>query len=205
VISVRFKTIFNILKSMMYVNDTITLFRHERHTSQTSPAQVAYANESNFSDVLTFRPQQYTEHFARLYGLEDFKNVFRQDDIRDSWSKGDMVYLAYLNGACVHRCWVKFGPQTVFLQFPFLRFKLGANDAYILYQETAPEARGKNITPHVLSTVSKDLGNKGLHLYMAIQERNVPEMRASMKAGFRERKKIRLVGVLGIRVKRVAK
>jgi GNAT superfamily N-acetyltransferase len=201
----KFRTILNFIRAMIYVNDTIVLLRHEIQTDPRSPARIVYASEDNFSDVLAFRPQPYTGHFARLYGLECFKNVFRQDDIRDSWSKGDIVCLAYLNGVCVHRCWVKRGPQTVFLQFPFLRFKLEAKDAYILYTETAPEARGKNISAHVLSQVSKDLEEKGFRVYVAVQERNAPEIRATMKAGFRRIEKTRLIGLFGIRVKRVAK
>jgi GNAT superfamily N-acetyltransferase len=201
----KLRPILNLARAMMYVNDTIILLRHENQTDPRSPAQIVYANEDNFPDVLAFRTQQYTGHFARLYGLENFRNVFRKEDIRDSWSKGDTVCLAYLNGVCVHRCWVVRGPQTVFLQFPFLRLKLEAKDAYAAYAETVPEARGKNITAHVLSQVSKDLEEKGFRVYGAVQERNVPAIRADMKAGFRQIEKVRLVGLLGIRVKRVVK
>lgn len=198
----KFRSILNLARAMIYVNDTIMLFRHEIQTNQKSPAQIVYASEDNFSDVLAFRPREYTGHFARLYRLENFKNVFRQEDIRDSWSKGDTVCLAYLNGACVHRCWVRRGPQTVFLQFPFLRHKLGAKDAYMLYAETTPEARGKNITAHVISQVSKDLEEEGFRVYLATQERNVPAIRVAMEGGFRQVEKTRLIGLMGIRLKR---
>jgi hypothetical protein len=201
----KLRPILNLARAMMYVNDTIVVIRHEIQTDPKSPARIVYASNENFSDVIAFRPQQYTGHFATQYGLENFKNVLRQEDIRESWSKGDMVVLAYLNGNCVHRCWVKFGPQTVYLQFPFLKLKLGAKDAYAAYGETAPEARGKNISAHVLSEISKDLEKKGFRVFAAVQEKNVPQIKAAGKAGFRQIEKVRLIGLLGIRVKRVVK
>lgn len=183
---------------MVYVNDTVILFRHETQTNQTSPARLIYASDSDLPDVLAFHVQPYTGLFARMYHLGSFKNVFRREDIRDSWSKGDRACLAYLNEVCVYRLWVRRGPQTVFLQFPFLRLRLGTNDSYVLYAETTPEARGKNVSPHVLSQLSKDLEEKGQRLYLAAQEKNMPAIRSATKAGFRQIKKVRLFGLLGI-------
>jgi ribosomal protein S18 acetylase RimI-like enzyme len=201
----KLRTLVRLANSMMYVNDTIVLLRHEIQTDPISPARILYANEENFSDIVAFHPRQYADHFAKLYGLGHFRNVFREDDIKDSWSRGDTVCLGYLDGDCVHRSWVILGPRTVFLQFPFLRMKLGAKDAYVEYTETAPEARGRNITAHVFSKVSKDLEEKGFRVYVAVQERNVPMIRSATKAGFMKTKRVRLFGLLGIGVKKVMK
>jgi len=196
------RQIFNLVKAGIYANDTIIVFRHEMQTRQKSSAKVFCATEKDLPDVLSFRPQQYTGRLARLYRLEKFKNVFREDDIRRSWSKGDLVFLAHLNGMCVSRCWVRCGPQTVFLQFPFLRMNLGVNEAFVLYEETIPEARGKNILPHVLSWASRALEKKGFSVYCSVQERNVPAVRASIKAGFIQVQRIRFIGFLWISVKK---
>lgn len=52
---------------------------------------------------------------------------------------------------------------------------------------------------------TEDLEEKGFRVYAAVQERNVPQIRATMKASSRQIEKARLFGLLGIRAKKVVK
>lgn len=169
--------VFNFVRSRLYVNETIILLQHRTQTSQTSQAEVVYADEGNVSDVLRFDPRRNVRIF------------------REFLSRGDRGYFAYLNGVCVFRMWIEHGPRTVYLH-PLVSMGLRENEVFIHSGKTAPEARGKNVFPHALCRAVEDF--RGSAIFVSVMERNSASLRGLTKAGFAPIEKMRLVVFLGI-------
>lgn len=178
---------YNFLNSRIYVNETTILFESFKNIIQESPAKIVQANYDNLVDILTFQDSKY---------LKIFKNFL---------DNGDKGYFAYLNGKCVHRSWAQFGEKEVTLLAPFIKRKIKQNEAYIHYCETAPEARGKNIYPAVLSRIVNDFKDKYKNIYISTNIKNIASRRGIEKAGFKEIEKIRIIVILGIKIKKIIK
>jgi len=176
--SAKDSPLFDFIRSWVHTDETIVLFEHKTHTRQVSPAKVVCAEEGNLCDVLTFDPPRV---------IRDFRKFL---------SKGDLGYLAYLDGACVFRMWVKHGPQIVRLH-RFLAMRLQKNEIYIHFIKTVPRARGKNIFPHALSRAVEDLG-KEFRIYLAVFGSNAASIRAVTKSGFEPKARLRLVVSFGV-------
>jgi GNAT superfamily N-acetyltransferase len=175
------KKINYLIKYRLYVNETLLLFKNEKHTNQKSPASIAYITPDNVKDVLYFQPPRYIPIF------EDFL------------MRGDTGYFAYLDGNCVHRIWgVHSSPQIIYLH-PMLPRQLKENEVWIHYVETAPHARGRNIFPAVLSKIAEDFDEDGLTLLFAVNEKNTSCIKAALKAGFREVEKQKVLVLFGIK------
>ena len=172
--------IIYIIKFGLYVNETMVLVEHEKHTHQISPADIVYITPENVKDVLHFQHPRYKPVF------EDFLK------------RGDKGYFAYLNGKCVHRVWVIHSSQTVRLH-PLLTRQLKKNEVWIHYVETAPYARGRNIFPAVLSKIAEDFDKDGVALLFAINEKNISCVKAALKAGFRKVEKQKVLVIFGIK------
>lgn len=177
------RKIYHYIKMRIYLNETIILFQHQRHTDQKSPATVVEANKDNIGDVLSFQDERYVKTFNRFLDI------------------GDKGYFAYLNGKCVHRSWVKHKPQNVFLH-PLLSISLNYNEAFIHYCETAPDARGKNIYPHVLSRIAADFKNYS-RILISVNKKNTPSIKGVKKAGFVELESYKIIVIFGIRYVKV--
>ena len=180
------KKIYIYFKSRIYINETVILFKSFKNIIQTSPAKIVQANYNNLVDILTFQDSKY---------LKIFRNFL---------DNGDKGYFAYLNGRCVHRSWVQFGEREVSLA-PFIKRKIKQDEAYIHYCETAPEARGKNIYPAVLSRIVNDFKDKYKNIYISTNIKNIASRKGIEKAGFRERERVHLLIIFGIKIKRTLK
>src|SRR5262245_58155971 len=116
----RLKRFGSALAGLLYINDTVVVFRYCRGHEPISSVTIRQADPSNITDVLSFQPKRYVD-------------IFRQ-----FLASGHAGYLAYMGGRCIHRSWVVPGPNEVRLH-PFLSLHLRADDAFIHYCETAPE------------------------------------------------------------------
>lgn len=75
--------------------------------------------------------------------------------------------------------------------------KLGTNEGYIHYCETAPAARGKSVYSSVLNRIAEE--NKDLHnIFICVDAENAPSIRGIEKAGFRESERIEVTLILKI-------
>jgi ribosomal protein S18 acetylase RimI-like enzyme len=173
--------LYKFMKRRLYVNETLLLFEHKVKTEQKAPVEIRYASMENVSDILNFQPERYVRVFEEFLSLDD---------------RG---YFAYLDGKCVHRSWVKHTPQVVDLH-PLLSMNLEENWAFIHYCETAPDARGKNIYPYVLTKIVDDFRGKK-RILICVNEENTPSVKGVKKAGFQEKKRLKLLVILGIKIR----
>jgi hypothetical protein len=172
------KKIFNFIKDRFYTNETIILFKHEKHTRQESPASIASITTENVTDILDFQHHRYLSVFESFL------------------QRGDKGYFAYFNDKCVHRSWVVHTPQTVHLH-PMLPRQLMAGQAFIHYCETAPDVRGRNIFPAVLSKIAEDFKKDGCTLMISANAKNSSSIKGIQKSGFREIEKNKVVVIFG--------
>ncbi len=166
-----------------YVNETLLLFEHIEHAYQVSPAKITNITHENVTDILDFRHQKYKSIFEKFL------------------QRGDKGYFAYLNGKCVHNSWVVHSPQKIHLH-PMLLRQLEKGVAFIHYCETAPNARGQNIFPSVLSKIVDDFKKNSQRLMISANEKNSSSIKAIQKAGFKEIERYKIIVILGIKYKR---
>lgn len=176
----KVKQILKYLMKMIYLNNSVVLFKHITHTVQEAPVIIMLANQENIQDVLNFQE-------------EIFLNIFRK-----FIENGDVGYLAYLNEKCVHRSWVKCKPQDVNLH-RFLKMRLLENETFIHYCETSPDARGKNIYPNVLCKIADDFKDK-TNIFISADAENIASIKGMIKAGFEEVSIINITIILGFKL-----
>lgn len=172
------KKIINFIKNRFYTNDTIVLYSLKNYQIQTSVATIKHATNENLKDVLYFQPQRYIDIFKNFLSLKD---------------KG---YFAYLQDKCIHRSWLKSNEQIVHPHWAY-PYKLKENEVFIHYCETAPEARGKNIYPHVLSNIIEE--NQGKDILISVNDENIASKKGVEKVGFRERERVIVLIILGMK------
>ena len=172
------KKTYNYIKSRLYINETIILYSLKSYQSQTSVATIKHATNENLKDVLYFQPQRYIDIFKNFLSLKD---------------KG---YFAYLQDKCIHRSWLKGNEQVVYPHWAY-PYKLKENEVFIHYCETAPKARGKNIYPHVLSNIIKEHQDKDI--LISVNDENIASKKGVEKVGFRERERVKVLILLGIK------
>ncbi len=166
----------------LYHADTIILFQHHKTVSIPSPVQVKLVDYTMLPDILTFQEAKYVDIFKEFL------------------DQGDRGYFGYLDGVCVFRAWVKQGPQQVHLH-PLWPLELTAQQLYIHYCETAPQARGKQIYPHVLAHIAAEFSAR-FQIFISTSAKNTPSIHGIEKAGYREIARKQLVGLLGFTIKK---
>jgi hypothetical protein len=172
------KKTYSFLKKRLYTNETIVLYSLKNYQIQTSVATIKHATNENLKDVLYFQPQRY---------IDIFKNFL---------SLGDKGYFAYLQDKCIHRSWVKSNEQIVHPHWAY-PYQLKENEVFIHYCETAPEARGKNIYPHVLLNIIEEHQDK--EILISVNDENLASKKGVEKGGFRERERVKVLILLGIK------
>jgi GNAT superfamily N-acetyltransferase len=128
---------------------------------------------------------QITVIRATLDDLDDvgwFQGPNYQAFLRSLLLAGQDVYLAYLEGRCVHRSVVVRGPTHIAEHWS-VRLPLATGEAYLHQSMTAPAARGRGVYPYLLSTLAAEYADT--HLIMAILSGNLSSQRAASKAGWR--------------------
>lgn len=172
------KKLFNYTKMRTYINETIILYDLKEYTPHSSVATIKLTTEDNLSDVLHFQSQRYIDIFKNFLLL------------------GDKGYFAYLQDKCIHRSWVKSNEQVVYPHWAY-PYKLKKDEVFIHYCETAPEARGKNIYPHVLSNIIK--GHQDKDILISVNDENIASKKGVEKVGFRERERVKVLILLGMK------
>lgn len=79
---------------------------------------------------------------------------------------------------------MKLNEQIVYPHWAY-PYRLKKDEIFIHYCETAPEARGKNIYPHVLSNISEE--HKDKEILISVNDENIASKKGVEKVGFRER------------------
>ncbi|RXI25322.1 hypothetical protein [Aliarcobacter trophiarum] len=172
------KKLLNYIKLRLYINETIVVYNLKNYQIETSVATIKHATSENIKDVLYFQPQRYINIFENFLSL------------------GDKGYFAYLQDKCIHRSWVKSNHQIVYPHWAY-PYKLKENELFIHYCETAPEARGKNIYPHVLSNIIDDYKDKDI--LISVDDENIASKKGVEKVGFRERERVNVLIILGMK------
>lgn len=177
--------ILSFIVKTLFTFEVIFLFKNATHEmkQQTSKADIVPANEENIKDVLNFQDSKYIDIF------------------REFIKSGDIGYLGYLDGKCIHRSWVVCTPQIVNLH-RFLKMRLLSDEAFIHYCETAEYARGKNIYPHVLTEIVDNFLSfkEKKTIYISADSKNLPSIKGIEKAGFEKIAKIGILVILGIKI-----
>lgn len=182
----RVNRIISYIRKWIYSNDNIIIFEHRFNHIQHSPSIIKYADYNNIADVLYFQPAKYLDTFRKFLKI------------------GDIGYYAYLNGKCIHRSWVKHIAQDVYFH-KYYKYKLSEDEAYIHYCETAEEAKGKNIYPHVLTRIVNDFSHKK-RVLIVVDKSNISSIKGVTKAGFVEYLELNIIVILGVKiVKRIPK
>jgi RimJ/RimL family protein N-acetyltransferase len=78
---------------------------------------------------------------------------------RDRLLRGDIFFIAQIDNQIVHQVWISFKDKCV----PLLNKKivLREGETYLYHSYTAPEFRGKNVLPAVISKVLRHLKAQG--------------------------------------------
>jgi GNAT superfamily N-acetyltransferase len=162
----RFQSNVRILYEGRLINDNYT------------KADICVVTEHNINDVYAYEGNKYLKKYKRFL------------------AQGDLGYYAYLDGKWVHRTWVMIGPRVVNKWSNFPPIKLKTREAYCHFAETAPPARGYNISAAVLSRAAIDLKEKVDHFYTLVDENNYASRRVNEKAGFIEVKRLKRTSFL---------
>lgn len=172
------KKIIKFMKYRFYINETIIIYSLKNHQKQTSSALIKFVSNNDIKDVLYFQSNRYINIFKNFLLL------------------GDKGYFAYLQDKCIHRSWVKGNQQVVQFHWAY-SYQLKENEIFIHYCETAPEARGKNIYPHVLSNIIEE--HKNNDILISVNDKNISSKKGIEKVGFVKKQKIRILIILGLR------
>jgi hypothetical protein len=166
------------LLGRLWTRACIIVYENRQAPTIDTPAEIVQAGEKNLADLGWFHSPEKLAQFA----------AFLQD--------GDAGYLAYLNGQCIHRSWVVCQPRLVPIH-PLHWRRLGSNEVFIHYCETAASARGKSVYPAVLARIARDF--HGRRLLIAVDETNQSSRRGVLKAGFEPVEKLYLTVFCGLK------
>jgi hypothetical protein len=181
--------ILGVLKRNFYIRETIILYECKKNINSNiglinKDIKIKKISELNLNDLLYFQSKNY---------IDIFKNFLKLKDIG---------YMAYYNNKCVHRTWVKFNCQTVSLHSGY-RYTLNNDEIFIHYCETSNIARGHGIYPKVLATIINEFNDK-IKL-ISVNIKNKASIKGVQKVGFRERERVKILVILGIKILRTYK
>ncbi|MFX4263309.1 hypothetical protein ACOBQJ_14060 [Pelotomaculum propionicicum] len=179
------KKLFNKLISLYqifkYSSKVVIQYEHKTNKTFSTEAVICPVTIENAGDASVYNGDRFI--------IEKYKKMLLQ---------GDLGYYAYLDNKWVHRSWVKVGPKRIEKWYHLPPQTLKADEAYCHFGETAPSARGYGIAPAVLSRIISDLKSKVNHIYVMVDENNLPSRKTVEKAGFIEIKRKKVVKMFGI-------
>ena len=183
------RNIFVILKNIFtqnfYVSERLFLYELCSPLSIVSDAKIEKATDTSISDVVCFQNKD-------MVGI--YRNLLKN---------GDTGYQAYLGEKCVHVSFTRPYTKETNKAFPHSGYTyfLKENEVYVHYCETAPDARGKNVYPYVLTKIAEEYPNKTLVLF--IYKDNWASIKGVEKAGFRKRCTLHVLILLGLKFTRM--
>lgn len=172
------KKIFNFIKNKIFFIEIRHIYELGELTYISSEATIKKVTLDNVCDV------------------SHFQNISYVDIFREFLKIGDCGYYGYIDGKCIHRSWVKFNHQKVYLN-QFFPYTLKPNEAYIHYCETSIKARGRNVYQNVLSIIAID--NLDKKIIISADDKNFASVKAIKKVGFKEREQIKTFVFFGIK------
>jgi RimJ/RimL family protein N-acetyltransferase len=167
-----------LFRNLKFESNIRILYKSQVISDNCSRANIDVVTERNICDVCEYEGNKY---------LKKYKKFIAQ---------GDLGYYAYLDGRWVHRTWITIGPGVVNKWSHFPPFRLNAREAYCHFAETAPTARGQNISAAVLNRAAIDLKGKVDYFYTLVDENNFASRRVQEKAGFIEVKRLKRTSFL---------
>ena len=175
----------NIFDQNFYVNEKLFLYELCNLASISSDAEIVKATDTSISDVVCFQNKD-------MVGI--YRNLLKN---------GDTGYQAYLGEKCVHVSFTRPYTKETNKAFPHSGYTyfLKENEVYVHYCETAPDARGKNVYPYVLTKIAEEYPNKTLVLF--IYKDNWASIKGVEKAGFRKRCTLHVLILLGLKFTRM--
>ncbi|HUS86922.1 MAG TPA: hypothetical protein VMW76_06770 [Bacteroidales bacterium] len=177
------KLIYNFIRSRIYLDESIMLYRHKNLIKIDSEATLVEVDEHNLMDALAFESRSSYNYMTRMY------------------LKGEKGILGYVDGKCVHRSWIKDTKGKALL-YKFLQININEQDVYIHDCATAPDMRGKNIYPFVLSYIAEKY-KSSKKILIATSQNNESSVKGILKAGFIPIEKHCIKVVLGIKKRKV--
>lgn len=110
--------------------------------------------------------------------------------------QGNVGYLAYLDGRCIHRSWYVPGPATVREHWS-VPTAISADEGFVHYCKTDESARGAGAFSAVLTRIASD--HRERRVRMVIARDNRASRRAAAKAGWVEVEEVMYSVILGRR------
>ncbi len=134
------------------------------------------------------------ESIDSLLQLKEFEEMLSNKE------RGYCIYNKDTNEA-IHRSWVIFGPCKAPIFYNLVHLKLAENEALIHYCKTKKDFRNKGMFREMMRYIFVDLydNSKIRKIYIAIEEKNAPSIKAAERAGFIKSSKIRFKSFLGIK------
>lgn len=132
----------------------------------------------------------------QLPDLRDFDTPQRVDAVRGLWKDGHRVYLAYVDGRCVHRTLVKVGPCRQALYGRVVWRTIPSRMGWIHWVRTDESVWGQGVYPRVLQYIAEE--SSQMKLRMAVEVTNSAALRAAAKAGYRPVSRLRSPVVFGV-------
>lgn len=120
--------------------------------------------ESEIEELNAWEPEAISQHKKR-------------------YSDGEVCYIAYWGGRCVHRSWVRVTPGMAWALYPFFKIRLGADSVLVHACATDEKFRGRGIYPAVLSKIIQDFQGKRIYISASIE--NNSSRKGIERAGFR--------------------
>lgn len=169
------------LRRRVIVRDVVLVF-------EAPPTSLHLAREGQDRDLRVVRAT--TEN---LDDLAWFQRETQLKTFRQMLESGQVGYLVYLDGHCVHRSWVALGPCVVNEHWS-QSVRINAGETFLHYAETVSSARGLGIFPYLLRYVADD--HPGVKVRMAIDSNNISSQRSALKAGWTLISRVRYTVVL---------
>ena len=179
------KKVFRYLYIRLWCFESTYVFCHSKAKSdvnqpnnQVDNLLITQATKDNLQDILNFQNNEYVEVFKQFL------------------ASGDKGYLGYYHNECVHRSWLKLGPQAINFYWSYA-YRLTPQQGYIHYCETATKVRGLGIYAAVLRQIVADYPHK--EMLICTQATNIASRKGIEKAGFRLMMVIKTRAILGIK------
>jgi hypothetical protein len=178
---IGFKKLIGWIIYRLFVLEKVILYKMERVNDIKSIATVKIAKMNNIEDAQDFQEEKQ---------LSTFKTFIKE---------GQVGYFGYIQERCIHRSWVVIRENSIVNLHFLIKRKLYNNEVFIHYCETAPEARGQNVYPYVISVIAKNYRDKDV--LICVNKKNVSSIKGVIKAGFKPVETFTVVAIFGFVLK----
>jgi hypothetical protein len=181
--------VFSVLKRILYLNTAVIFIKNLTDKTEdimpSVPFELKMATEVDIPDLLSM---------DNRYSLREFRSLLRE---------GERVFFGYSNDSLVYRCSVTIGPKVVNILYNFLSYPIAQGEVLVHYCKTRKDFRKKGIYSSSLIKLEKILYKQFNVKKMIIVTTSVNEasIRGIKKAGYQKKCRIRIINILGARLK----